>query len=531
MKEKKLKPIVLVILDGWGISPNIQGNAIAQAKKPFFDELDRFYPSTALQASGISAGLPWNEMGNSEVGHLLLGAGQVIYQNLPRITLSIQDGNFFKNKVLLETMSFTKKNNSALHIMGLISSAGVHSHLDHLSAILEMVKQEKVSNIYLHLFTDGRDSSPTEGAKFIERLQEKLSSIGTGKIASIIGRYYAMDRNNNWDRIQKAYDLLAEGKADVVTNNPVEAIKESYKNGITDEFIKPILIKNEGEEKLPIIQDNDAVIFFNFREDRARQITQAFVLKKFEKFKRKKIIKNLHFTGMTEYEKDLPIQVISPQKEINNPLAKILSKQGLSQLHIAETEKYAHATYFFNGGIEKPFKKEKRILIPSPSVSNYEKTPEMSALKITDELEKIIKKNIYDFILVNYANPDMLGHTGNLEATIKAIEFIDKCISRLTKQVLEKDGALIITADHGDAEEMINLQTGEKLTEHSINPVPAWIITPYNRLKKEKNQSQILKSKNTIGGLIADIAPTVLELFEIPKSSEMTGHSLLDIVK
>lgn len=527
---EKLKPIVLTILDGWGLSSNMQGNAITQADTPFFDELDRFYPNGALQASGISVGLPWNEMGNSEVGHLILGAGQVIYQNLPRISLAIQDGSFFTNQVLLEAIEHAKKEKSTLHIIGLISSAGVHSNLDHLYALMDLVKAQGLSRLYIHAFTDGRDSNPKEGITFLKKIQERIESLGIGKIASIVGRYYAMDRNNNWDRTQVAYELLTEGKAEIIEKEPITAIDKAYKRGDTDEFLKPIIIA-DSPKKVSVIDNNDSIIFFNFREDRARQLAKTFVLKDLKEIKRNKILKNLYFVSMTEYEKKLPTEVAFPQKEITLPLAKILSDNGLTQLHIAETEKYAHATYFFNGGTEKPYKNEDRILIPSPSIPNYVKTPEMSALKITEELEKAISEDKYDFIIVNYANPDMIGHTGSMEATIEAIEYTDKCISRLTKAVLSQGGAMIMTADHGNAEEMLNLQTGVKMTEHSTNPVPVWIITPTNKLAKEKNQEQLLRSKNTIDGLIADIAPTILELFDIPKPTEMTGHSLIDVIK
>jgi 2,3-bisphosphoglycerate-independent phosphoglycerate mutase len=536
---KHIKPLILVILDGWGISAEKKGNAIAHAETPIIENLNRSYPRFYLKASGLAVGLPWKEPGNSEVGHLNLGAGKIIYQNLPRIDLAIKNKSFFKNKALLSAMDFAKKNNSVLHLIGLVSSGGVHSDIEHLYALLKMAKENKVKNLSIHIFTDGRDASPKGGINFIKDLEKKINGFGVGKIATIVGRYWAMDRNKNWDRTEKTYQCLTEGIGKKY-NDPIKAIEESYKKNITDEFIEPIVIESKvksqkskvnidlnfnTEQNTGLIQNNDAVIFFNFRNDRARQLTQAFVLENFKGFKRKKFLKNLCFTTMTEYKKNLPVQVaLSPQK-IDCPLACVLSKENKKQLHIAETEKYAHVTYFFNGGRENPFVGEDRILIPSPSVSNYEETPGMSAHEITEKLIEEIKKNKYDFIIVNYANPDMIGHTGNFKAAIQAVEIVDQCLGRLVETVLKNNGGLIVTADHGNAEEMINTQTGEIMTEHTKNPVPIWYVN--NENKKENSNNEITQSKIPTIGILSDIAPTILEIMKIKKTAEMTGKSLL----
>jgi len=519
---KHIKPLILVILDGWGISAEKKGNAIVQAKTPTIEKLNRSWPRFYLKASGLAVGLPWKEPGNSEVGHLNLGAGKIIYQNLPRIDLAIKNKSFFKNKALLGAMDFAKKNNSCLHLMGLVSSGGVHSDIEHLYALLKMAKENKVKNLSIHIFTDGRDTSSKDGINFIKDLEKKINDFGVGKIATIVGRYWAMDRNKNWGRTEKAYQCITEGIGKKY-DDPIKAIEESYKKNITDEFIKPIVITDNNS--VGKIQNNDAVIFFNFRNDRARQLTQAFVLENFKGFKRKKFLKNLCFTTMTEYKKNLPVQVaLSPQK-IDCPLACVLSKENKKQLHIAETEKYAHVTYFFNGGRENPFANEDRILIPSPSVSNYEETPGMSAHEITEKLIEEIKKDKYDFIIVNYANPDMIGHTGNFKAAIQAVEIVDQCLGRLVEAVLKNNGGLIITADHGNAEEMIDSQTGEIMTEHTKNPVPIWYVS--NKSKKEDLNNEISQSKISTIGILSDIAPTILEIMKIKKPAEMTGKSLL----
>ncbi len=518
-----IKPVILVILDGWGINTEEKGNAIAQAKTPVVDGLDLFYPHCLLQASSLSVGLPWGKPGNSEVGHLTLGAGRIIYQDLVRISLSLEDKSFFKNPVILEAIRHSQVNNSNLHLIGLFSSASVHSSLDHLYGLLELAKIHNLKKVFIHLFTDGRDSSPHEALTIFNKLKSRMDSLNIGKIASVQGRYYSMDRDKKWQRTKKAYELLVNGEG-IISQDPTKTIKDSYKREITDEFIEPTLIKSEIDEMVTI-GDNDAVVFFNFRADRSRQLTQAFVEKDFQGFKRRKVLKNLYFVTMTEYEKGIPCQVAFPPQEVHWPLARVVSKAGLKQLHITETEKYAHVTYFFNGGREKPFKDEERILIPSPSVSHYDKTPEMSALKITHRLIKEIKKEKYHFIIINYANGDMIGHTGNFSAALKAVEHVDFCLGQLTKEVLDYKGLLAITADHGNAEEMLNLETGEVLTEHSDNPVPFWLVG--SKFKKKLEQTKIKEKIVTAQGILSDVAPTILELMELKKPKEMTGESLL----
>lgn len=520
------KPVVLVILDGWGLSNTTQGNVLKTTLLPTIEKLNNFYPMTTLQASGISVGLPWGEPGNSEVGHITLGAGKIMYQNLPRVTLSIQEGSFEKNPVLLNTFENVKKNKSALHLMGLIGNGSVHSHIDHLYAILEIAKNNNVSEVFIHAFTDGRDSPPTSGVKILKTLEEKTEAIGIGKIATICGRNWAMDRNNNWDRIEKAYKMLVEGKGEKI-ENPIKYLQDSYVKGITDEYIEPGIVMENGNP-VALIKENDSVIFFNFREDRARELTTAFVVPGFEKFPRGKMLK-LEFATMTEYEKDLPVSLIFPKEEVTNGIGKVLSQNKKKQLRISETEKYAHVTYFFNGGEEEPWPEEDRILIPSPSVSKFDESPEMSAAPITEKVIEAVKNNKYDFILINYANADMVGHTGNEKACIEAVRSLDKVLSLLIPVILKAGGCLLITADHGNIEEITNPNTGQINTEHSTNPVPLWFVTPENH--HNKRPEEIRQDENEIGGLLSDIAPTILDLMEIEKPKEMGGESLLPILK
>lgn len=522
-----VKPTFLIILDGWGENPSYEGNAIAQAKTPTIDRITRYYPQTLLQASGISVGLPWGEMGNSEVGHLTLGAGRVIYQNLPRITLAVQDGTLFQNEALLDAAENVKKNGSTFHIMGLASNGGVHSSLDHLYALLEFAKSHKLPKVSLHLFTDGRDASPTSGEKIIEDIEVRLSEYGCGRIASLCGRYFAMDRNENWDRTKKSFDLLVfgEGKKE---KDALEAIKKSYKSGITDEFIEPTLIEKE-DGKADTIDEKDSVIFFNFREDRARQITKAFVLPTFTKFERKKYFSDLEFVTLTQYEEDLPVKVVFSPIVIRNCLGEIVSQAGLHQLRVAETEKYAHVTYFFNGGNEEPFRNEERLLVSSQVVSTYDKVPEMSAAAITEKVIKALGKGKYSFVLVNFANPDMVGHTGKIQAAISAVESVDKCLGKIIPEILKLDGTVFITADHGNAEELTNQKTEEADTEHSLFPVPIWHINPKN--KREKPESEILEGKTNVRGILSDVAPTILASMKLKIPPEMTGQNILDILK
>ncbi len=520
------KPVVLIILDGWGLSPNVEGNAIRKSNLPTFEKINKNYPLMALQASGISAGIPWGEPGNSEVGHTILGSGKIIYQNLPKITLSILDRTFFSNPALLKGMNNVRENNSALHIMGLVGEGSVHSTNDHLFAIMEMAKEQQIEKTFIHLFTDGRDSPPTSGVETIKKIQEKIETIGVGEIATLCGRNWAMDRNNNWDRTEKAYKMLTEGIGDL-TEDPIDHMEKSYEKDVNDEYLEPTVITKDGKP-VTIVSDKDTIIFFNFREDRARQITKTFSVPNFNKIKKVKNPKVV-FVTMTEYEKDLPVEVAFPPEINKGGLGEILSLHGKKQLRIAETEKYAHVTYFFNGGIEKPFPGEDHLLIPSPSVAKYDEEPEMSSAQVTQKTIEAVELNKYDFILINYANADMVGHTGNMEAAKKAVESLDKCLSLLLPKILEVGGAILMTADHGNVEEMTNPYSGQPLTEHSTNPVPLWLITPDNHT--EKNEEQISDSENNIRGLLSDVTPTVLEIMGIEKPSGMNGGSLLSQLK
>jgi len=522
-----MKPIILIILDGWGISKERKGNAVAQAKTLIVDEIEKFYPTTSLQASGIAVGLPWGEAGNSEVGHLTIGAGRILYQSVPRIVFAIQDGSFFKNPALIKAIEHTKKNNSCLHIMGLVSSSNIHSYLDHLYGLIELARRERVKKLRLHVFTDGKDAPQKEGADLLQVVEKKLNEGKDERIATVMGRVYPMDRNKNWDRIQKAYECLVEGNGSK-QKNPIKAIKESYKNGLVDTFVKPsVIIDKKNEQPMGLIKDNDSVVFFNFRKDRARQLTKAFTLPDFKEFPRR-FLKNLCFVTMTQYKEGLPVNVAFPPIDVKNHLTEVLSRANKKILKIAETEKYAHVTYFFNGRKDIIYPGEEQILIPSINALHYDKHPEMSAVEIT---KKIIEKveNKFDLIVVNYANTDMIGHTGNFLAEIKAVETIDSCLENLLKLAVEKKCYLLITADHGNAEEMINLKTGEPNPEHTTNPVPFYFITPEN--KKEKSPSELLSLFNKPQGILSDIAPTILELMKIPKPPEMTGRSLLEVLK
>jgi len=519
------KPIVLAVLDGWGISTNSRGNVLRETPLPTIEKLNKFYPMTTLQASGISVGLFWGEPGNSEVGHMALGSGRIIYQSLPKITLSVQDGSFFSNAALVETINNVKTNNSSLHLMGLIGEGSVHSYMEHLHALLEMAKKNGIQNVYIHAFTDGRDSPPTAGTQTIMKLQTKLKSIGIGKIATLCGRNWAMDRNNNWDRIEKAYRALTENQGET-SDDPIKYLQNSYERGINDEYLEPCILTENGNP-VASIKNKDSVIFFNFREDRAREITKAFVLPGFDKFKKEHL--DISFVTMTEYEKDLPVRIAFPPEIPTGGIGKILSKNKLKQLRIAETEKYAHVTYFFNEGKEDPWPGEDRILVPSPAVSKFDEKPEMSATEVTEKLLAAIETAQYDFILVNYANPDMVGHTGNAKAAAEAVKTVDHNLSLLIPAVLKAGGCLLITADHGNVEQITNFATGQIDTEHSTNPVPLWYITPNNH--KEKTADEIARQQSEVGGLLSDIAPTILTIMGLEKSEDMNGESLLPLLK
>lgn len=520
------KKIVLMILDGWGIRKEKQGNAILNARTPNINKLMSTYPTTALQASGISVGLPFGKVGNSEVGHSTIGMGRVLYQNILKVTLAIQNRSFFQNPTLLSTVRYAKSQRSNIHLMGLVSNGGVHSHIDHLYAILDFLKEQHFNpeKVFIHFFADGRDVSVDSGINFASQLQQYIKSEGfPGRIASVMGREYAMDKNECWIKTQKAYYALASG-AGLVCDNVDDVFLKSYHNGITDEFIEPTFITNENGS-IDYIKTNDAVIFFNIRDDRARQLTQAFTEENFTDFERGNKIPGLYFTNFVECDTSLDTQVVFPMEETEWSLGQVLSEMDLRQLRIAETEKYAHVTYFFNGGKEVPFRGEHRLMIPSPKVSNYVSTPHMSAEEITKNVISYIEKGSFDFILVNFSNPDILGHTGNLLAAIQAVEYLDECVGKIYEKILAHRHVMIITSDHGNAEEMINLKNGHIITEHTSNPVPFILVDPDNPSKTPFNINDL-----TIGGMLSDIAPTILELMKIPKPKEMTGVSLLDSI-
>lgn len=519
------KPVVLVVLDGWGISNNSKGNVLKETELPTIEKLDHYYPMTTLQASGISVGLFWGESGNSEVGHMALGAGKIVYQNLPRITLSIQDRTFYSNPALTKIMDSVKEKGSSLHLMGLIGQGSVHSYIEHLYAIIEMAKEKGLEKVYIHAFTDGRDSPQTSGTKSLQDLQNHLKSIGVGKIASLSGRNWGMDRNNNWDRVEKAYRLLTEGKG-IEATDPITCLQDSYATDITDEYIEPSVIMEDGKP-VATVKDGDGVIFFNFREDRARQLTKAFVLPGFDGFQRELL--KIDFMTLVEYEKDLPVEIAFPPIILSGGLGEVLSEHKLKQLRIAETEKYAHVTYFFNGGKEDPWPGEDRILIPSPAVSKFDEAPEMSAALITEKILADVEEEKYDFILVNYANADMVGHTANEQACVTAVQAVDKNLSQLIPAILKKGGCLLITADHGNVEDIKNYHTGQINTEHSSNPVPLWFVTASNH--REKKSEEIVRQQSEVGGLLSDVAPTILEILGIQKNEDMNGESLLPLLK
>ena len=508
----KDKVTMLMILDGFGDNPNKDGNAIKLANTPNIDKLMKKYPNTDIYTSGKYVGLPDGQMGNSEVGHTNIGAGRIVYQELTRITKSIEDGDFFSNQELIAAIENCKKNNSKLHILGLVSDGGVHSHIRHLYGLLELAKRRDFEDVYVHCFLDGRDTPPASAEGYIIKLQEKMQEKGIGKIASISGRFYSMDRDKRWQRVQKCYDALVKGEG-LKANSAVKAIEDSYQKEVFDEFVEPTVICN-GEEPIAKIEENDSVIFFNFRPDRAREITRAIVDKEFNEFETKKM--NVYFVCFTNYDETMPNVHIAFKKEtLHNTFGEVVSKAGLTQLRIAETEKYAHVTFFFNGGEEKQYPGEDRILVPSPKVETYDQKPEMSAYEVTDKVVEALENDKYDAVILNFANTDMVGHTGSLEAAIKAVEAVDECVGRIVKVIEEKKGNLLITADHGNAEQMIDYKTGEPHTAHTTNPVPIILITDNPNYKLKEN------------GKLADLAPTMLDLMGLEKPEEMTGESLL----
>ena len=516
---KKHKPVLLLILDGFGVTTSPE-STWKYANMPTFHEIEKFFPFTALQASGTATGLPWGEEGNSEVGHLTIGAGRPIFHHLPRIIMSIHNGTFFQNPAFLDASNFAKKNNGKFHIVGLFSSGSVHAYVDHLYSLLDFASEQKLQKVYLHLFTDGRDAQAKEGAKFVRQLESRMiSQYPSAKIWSIMGRFFVMDRDGNWDRIEKAYNCLS-GNCKNTFNSATDYIAESYVRGVTDEFVEPASLAGE-EGK---IASGDAVIFYNFREDSMREIISAFVAENFSEFNRKKI-SNLFVVTMTEYAKNLPVKVAFPPLDIPWPLARTIAEAGLKQLHIAETEKYAHVTYFFNGGKEDPYQGEDRILVPSPRIAKFDEEPGMSTEKITDEILSDLTK--YDFILANFANCDMVGHTGNQEATVKAIESIDMALAKIYPKTLEIGGAIVITSDHGNAEEKIYSQSGEKRTKHTLNPVPMYVLASELKSNTPKTEEEIRARYNEVKGVLSDVAPTTLALMDLPKKEEMTGINLL----
>jgi 2,3-bisphosphoglycerate-independent phosphoglycerate mutase len=526
----KQKPVVLMILDGYGLSDNHEANAVYMAKTPVMDKLMAEAPFQKGNASGLFVGLPDGQMGNSEVGHMNMGGGRIIYQDLTLITKYIQDGVFFENEELLRAINNCKEKNSDLHLWGLLSDGGVHSHNTHLYALLEMCKKEGLENVYIHPFFDGRDTPPASGKGYLQALVDKAAEIGVGKVASLSGRYYAMDRDNNWDRIQKAYDSLVLGEG-IKATDCIQAMQESYDNGVTDEFIVPTVITDEAGKPLSLVKPGDSVIFFNFRPDRAREITKAFCFtdediakqpgketssKSIKSLKRANGYMPLTYVCFKDYDETIPNKYVAFKKvAITNTFGEYLAANGLKQLRLAETEKYAHVTFFFNGGIEEPNKDEDRILVPSPAVATYDLKPEMSAPEVSEKLDAAIRGGKYDVIVINFANPDMVGHTGVLEAAIKAVEKVDECVGKACEAVKEVGGVLFICADHGNAEQMINYETGAPHTAHTTNPVP-FILYNYD-------EAYTLKE----GGRLCDIVPTLLEVMGMEQPKEMTGESLL----
>ncbi|MDQ3098843.1 MAG: 2,3-bisphosphoglycerate-independent phosphoglycerate mutase [bacterium] len=521
MLDKPIKPVVLLIFDGFGIAPASSGNAITQANMPNFHNLSARYPHGRLQASGTAVGLTPGEVGSTEVGHLNLGAGRVVYQDLPRINMSISEGNFLTIPAFVKAVEHVKQNNSQLHLMGLVSNGNVHASIEHLYALMWFARQQGVSpeQLKIHAFLDGRDTAQTAGAMFLADLEDKIKKLQIGQIASIAGRYYAMDRDNRWDRIEKAYSGLVHGHGDTA-HSSTEAIQNSYKKSVTDEFVVPTIILNDQDQPVGLVKDNDAVIFFNFRSDRPRELTKAFVLNNFNSpekptFDRGSQLNNLFFVTMTEYDRDVIVSGIAfPQEKVNMPLARVLSNHDMRHLHIAETEKERFTTFFFNGMREDPFLGEARIFIPSPKIPTYDLKPEMSSFEITETILKKIEQQSFDFAVINFAASDMVAHTGNLKAAIKACEALDICLGKIANAVLNAGGAVVLTADHGNAEKMVDEQ-GNPDPEHTNNPVPFVVC------------ANGLTTMQLPYGILADVAPTILALMGVPKPSDMTGRNLL----
>ena len=516
--SKRPKPIVLTVLDGWGFAPPSKGNAIALARKPNYDRLLKEFPNTLVQTSGPFVGLPEGQMGNSEVGHMNIGAGRIVHMDITRVDQLIATGEFFRLPLLLEAME--RGRGRQLHFIGLLSDGGVHSHIEHLYALLRMARENKVQKVFVHCFMDGRDTPPESGIDFVRQLEQKMREYGIGAIASVSGRYYAMDRDNRWERIEKAYRAVTHGDSEAKFTDPAAAVRSSYEKGVTDEFIVPAVITTEAAPGKPaaprgLIRDDDAVVFFNFRADRARQMTRALIDPAFKEFSDPARPKNLAFVGMTQYEKTWPwLRYLLAPEKLEHILANVFAEQNYKNLRVAETEKYAHVTYFFNGGVEKPFPGEERVLVPSPKVPTYDLKPEMSAAGVADAVIHAIEKGDFDAIIMNFANADMVGHSGKLEATIKAVEIVDACLGRIFQALRPRGGAWIITADHGNAETMIDPKTGGPHTYHTTNPVPLILL--------EEDGAKQLRG----GGSLRDIAPTLLGVLGVSEPREMTGGDL-----
>ena len=506
------KPFLLIILDGWGYNPSTQGNAIALAKKPTWDELNRNFPNTLIHTSGHYVGLPDGQMGNSEVGHLNIGSGRIVHMDITRIDNMIQSGEFYRHPVLMGAMEHAR--GRRLHLLGLVSNGGVHSQQAYIYALLRMVRQMGVQQVFVHAFLDGRDTPPNSGSQFLQQLQQQMRTLGVGTIATVNGRYYAMDRDKRWERTEKAYAAMVLGQGNKA-QDPVAAVTSSYEQGVTDEFVLPTVITDNRGEPLALIRDEDAVIFFNFRADRARQITRALTDPTLEALPRSSMPQRLHFVTLTQYDKSFTLPYVLSQESLGHILAQIFADMKLRNLRVAETEKYAHVTYFFNGGVETAFPGEERIMIPSPKVATYDLKPEMSAAGIADTVVKAIEDKTFDFLIINFANADMVGHSGKLEPTIRAVEVVDACLGRIYAALRRAGGGMIVTADHGNAELMIDPITGGPHTYHTTNPVPFLVVTPDGhgfRLRE--------------GGSLRDIAPTMLGICGIQKSVEMTGSDL-----
>lgn len=530
MSQKIYKKIALIILDGFGVASPGRGNAVSQAHTPAFDDIVANFPSLTLQASGPLVGLPWGEMGNSEVGHLNMGAGRIVGMDLPRITAAIQNGDFFKNPAFLEAIGHVKKYNSKLHIVGLVSPGGVHSLDEHMYALLGMAAEQGLPQAYVHMFTDGRDTDERVAADTVMKMSQRMHKIGVGRIATIAGRFYAMDRGGHWNQTAMAYDAIVSGSGET-SHSAEECIQRNYAARIFDEMIKPTVIKDEMENPVAVVSDNDAVVFINFRSDRALQLAKMFAAPEMvpEEFRRQPL-QNVYFATMTEYEQSLPAHVAFPPLSLKNNLAEVLANNHLTQFHIAESEKYAHVTAFFNGGHTEKLPGEERLIVTSPgnNAKNYSDEPQMSAVQVTDALVEKITKTDTNFFVANFANGDMVGHTGNLQAAIKAVECLDGCIKRIRDAVLQVDGILLITADHGNCEQMINIKSGEIDKDHTTSPVPFLIVSNAYKFPASKSLPLSSLSAKVPSGVISDIAPTILNLFGLPKPAEMTGINLLE---